>query len=35
MAHPGSMHGYDVTDHTRFNPEIGSEEAIHGFRSSA
>jgi (1->4)-alpha-D-glucan 1-alpha-D-glucosylmutase len=26
MAHPGSMHGYDVTDHTRFNPEIGSEE---------
>jgi (1->4)-alpha-D-glucan 1-alpha-D-glucosylmutase len=26
MAHPGSIHGYDVTDHTRFNPEIGSEE---------
>jgi (1->4)-alpha-D-glucan 1-alpha-D-glucosylmutase len=26
MAHPGSMHGYDVTDHTRFNPEIGSGE---------
>ena len=26
MAHPGSLHGYDVTDHSRFNPEIGSEE---------
>jgi (1->4)-alpha-D-glucan 1-alpha-D-glucosylmutase len=23
MARPGSTHGYDVTDHTRFNPEIG------------
>ena len=31
MAHPGSMHGYDVTDHTRFNPEIGSEEQFTGF----
>jgi (1->4)-alpha-D-glucan 1-alpha-D-glucosylmutase len=31
MAHPGSMHGYDVTDHTRFNPEIGSEEEFTGF----
>ena len=26
MAHPGSQHGYDVTDHTRFNPEIGRSE---------
>jgi (1->4)-alpha-D-glucan 1-alpha-D-glucosylmutase len=25
MARPGSMHGYDVTDHSRLNPEIGSE----------
>ncbi len=31
MAHPGSMHGYDVTDHTRFNPEIGSEEQFVDF----
>ncbi len=31
MAHPGSMHGYDVTDHTRFNPEIGSEEEFTAF----
>jgi (1->4)-alpha-D-glucan 1-alpha-D-glucosylmutase len=28
MARPGSMHGYDVTDHTRFNPEIGDEESF-------
>ncbi len=26
MARPGSIHGYDVIDHTRLNPEIGSEE---------
>jgi len=31
MAHPGSMHGYDVTDHTRFNPEIGSDEQFTEF----
>ncbi|HZS32795.1 MAG TPA: malto-oligosyltrehalose synthase [Methylomirabilota bacterium] len=24
-ARPGSTHGYDVVDHTRLNPEIGSE----------
>jgi len=24
-ARPGSEHGYDVVDHTRFNPEIGNE----------
>ena len=23
-ARPGSMHGYDVTDHTRLNPELGT-----------
>ncbi|HEV3208551.1 MAG TPA: malto-oligosyltrehalose synthase [Terriglobales bacterium] len=31
MARPGSQHGYDVTDHTRFNPEIGSEQEFAGF----
>ncbi|HYE75108.1 MAG TPA: alpha-amylase family glycosyl hydrolase, partial [Blastocatellia bacterium] len=25
-ARPGSLHGYDVTDPTKINPEIGSEE---------
>jgi (1->4)-alpha-D-glucan 1-alpha-D-glucosylmutase len=24
-AKPGSTHGYDVTDHNRFNPELGGE----------
>ena len=28
MARPGSLHGYDVTDHTRFNPEIGDEASF-------
>src|SRR3984893_9076895 len=28
MARPGSPHGYDVTDHTRFNPEIGDEQSF-------
>lgn len=28
MARPGSLHGYDVTDHTRFNPEIGDEKSF-------
>jgi (1->4)-alpha-D-glucan 1-alpha-D-glucosylmutase len=31
MAHPGSLHGYDVTDPTRFNPEIGAEEEFQQF----
>ena len=31
MARPGSMHGYDVTDPTRFNPEIGGAEDFHDF----
>jgi (1->4)-alpha-D-glucan 1-alpha-D-glucosylmutase len=26
MAAPGSTHGYDVTNHTRLNPEIGTRE---------
>jgi (1->4)-alpha-D-glucan 1-alpha-D-glucosylmutase len=25
-ARPGSLHGYDITDPTRFNPEIGTAE---------
>jgi (1->4)-alpha-D-glucan 1-alpha-D-glucosylmutase len=25
MARPGSLHGYDVTDHSRINPELGSD----------
>jgi (1->4)-alpha-D-glucan 1-alpha-D-glucosylmutase len=28
MARPGSVHGYDVTDQTRFNPEIGDEDSF-------
>jgi (1->4)-alpha-D-glucan 1-alpha-D-glucosylmutase len=27
-ARPGSPHGYDVTDHTAINPEIGSDEDL-------
>ena len=26
QARPGSMHGYDITDHGSLNPEIGTEE---------
>ncbi len=26
MARPGSLHGYDVTDFTRLNPELGTQE---------
>jgi (1->4)-alpha-D-glucan 1-alpha-D-glucosylmutase len=26
MARPGSVHGYDVIDHTKINPELGREE---------
>ena len=28
MARPGSSHGYDITDHNRFNPEIGDEASF-------
>jgi len=28
MARAGSMHGYDIVDHTRLNPELGGEEAF-------
>jgi (1->4)-alpha-D-glucan 1-alpha-D-glucosylmutase len=27
-ARPGSMHGYDVTDPTRLNPELGTEDEL-------
>jgi (1->4)-alpha-D-glucan 1-alpha-D-glucosylmutase len=27
-ARPGSMHGYDIVDHDRLNPELGGEEAF-------
>ena len=27
-ARPGSMHGYDVVDHRRINPEIGTEDEL-------
>ena len=30
-ARPGSTHGYDIVDHNRLNPEIGSEEAYDRF----
>ncbi len=28
MARPGSAHGYDITDHAKFNPEIGDEDSF-------
>jgi (1->4)-alpha-D-glucan 1-alpha-D-glucosylmutase len=28
LARPGSLHGYDVTDHGMINPEIGGEEQL-------
>ena len=30
-ARPGSLHGYDVIDHNRLNPEVGSEEEYNAF----
>jgi (1->4)-alpha-D-glucan 1-alpha-D-glucosylmutase len=30
-ARPGSLHGYDIIDHTALNPEIGSEEDFERF----
>lgn len=30
-ATPGSLHGYDVTDHNVLNPEVGSEEEYNAF----
>jgi len=31
VARAGSMHGYDVTDHSRLNPELGGEEQFLNF----
>ncbi|MBO0800906.1 MAG: malto-oligosyltrehalose synthase, partial [Blastocatellia bacterium] len=33
-ARAGSLHGYDVTDHNRLNPEIGSNEELAQFSAS-
>lgn len=30
-ARPGSMHGYDVTDHTQLNPELGTRATFDAF----
>ncbi len=30
-AQPGSTHGYDITDHTSLNPEVGTEDEFHAF----
>src|SRR5512142_2610137 len=30
-SRPGSTHGYDITNHNRINPEIGSEEEFQEF----
>lgn len=34
MARPGSLHGYDVVDHTKINPELGTEEEFVTFAHS-
>ncbi|HEX8141604.1 MAG TPA: malto-oligosyltrehalose synthase [Pyrinomonadaceae bacterium] len=31
MARAGSLHGYDVVDHTRLNPQLGTEEEFNAF----
>src|SRR3972149_10537392 len=33
-AGPGSTHGYDICDHSRLNPELGSREDFDAFRQS-
>ena len=33
-ASPGSTHGYDICDHTQFNPEVGSEEDYAAFAAA-
>ncbi len=33
-ARPGSTHGYDITDHNAFNPEIGSVEDFERFAAA-
>jgi (1->4)-alpha-D-glucan 1-alpha-D-glucosylmutase len=31
LAKPGSMHGYDLTDYDRLNPEIGTDEEFEAY----
>lgn len=31
QARPGSMHGYDICDHSRINPELGGEDGFAAF----
>src|SRR5882757_564950 len=31
LAARGSMHGYDITDHNRLNPELGSSEDFEAY----
>src|SRR2546421_135554 len=31
LARRGSLHGYDVTDHSKLNPELGTEEDFKDF----
>ncbi|MGA3087783.1 MAG: malto-oligosyltrehalose synthase [Terriglobales bacterium] len=33
-ARPGSLHGYDIVDHSSFNPEVGSAEDFDRFVSA-
>ena len=33
-ARPGSTHGYDIINHNRLNPEIGSEKNFHAFTAA-
>jgi (1->4)-alpha-D-glucan 1-alpha-D-glucosylmutase len=31
LARPGSLHGYDIADHNRVNPELGGDEGLERF----
>ena len=33
-ARPGSTHGYDIINHNRLNPEIGSDEDFRAFTTA-
>jgi (1->4)-alpha-D-glucan 1-alpha-D-glucosylmutase len=33
-ARPGSTHGYDIINHNRFNPEVGSDDDFHEFAAA-
>jgi (1->4)-alpha-D-glucan 1-alpha-D-glucosylmutase len=34
LARPGSIHGYDIADHTKVNPEIGTLEELRSLSAS-